>query len=69
MAVAPLDSRQLCLSGSNGALVVLQLTDPARDKVQLQQYRVNVQGECMGSPEGHTQVRMSYIMHVVQHST
>jgi hypothetical protein len=43
LAVAPLDSRQCCLTGSSGALVVLQLADPARDKVPMQQYRVNTQ--------------------------
>jgi hypothetical protein len=43
LAVAPLDSRQLCLCGSSGSLVVLQLSDPARDKVAMQQYRVNTQ--------------------------
>lgn len=45
LAVAPSDSRQLCLCGSSGALVVLQLIDPANDKVKVQQYRVNLQGE------------------------
>jgi hypothetical protein len=43
LAVAPLNSRQLCLCGSSGSLVVLQLSDPARDKVPMQQYRVNTQ--------------------------
>lgn len=45
MAVAPLDNRQLCMCGSNGALVVLHLADPARNKVQMQQYRVDMKGE------------------------
>lgn len=43
LAVDPLDSRQMCLCGSNGAVAVLQLHDPAADKIQLQQYRVNLQ--------------------------
>lgn len=49
LAVDPLDSRQLCLCGSNGALAVLQLNDPGTaaggggDRgVALKQYRVNL---------------------------
>lgn len=45
MSTAPFDSRQLCVCGHSGALLVLQLTDPARDKVQVQQYRVNLPGK------------------------
>lgn len=48
LAVDPLDSRQLCLCGSNGAVAVLQLQDPAADKIQAQQYRVNLQQPAAG---------------------
>jgi hypothetical protein len=51
LAVDPLDSRQLCLCGSSGAVAVLQLHNPAADKVALQQYRVNVQAG-VGKEEG-----------------
>jgi hypothetical protein len=43
LSVDPLDSRQLVLCGRAGAVAVLELTDPAADKVALQQYRVNLQ--------------------------
>jgi hypothetical protein len=48
LTVDPLDSRQVCLCGSNGAVAVLQLTDPAADKIQAQQYRVNLQQQAAG---------------------
>lgn len=52
LTVDPLDSRQICLCGSNGAVAVLQLTDPAADKIQAQQYRVNLQQQPAGERGG-----------------
>jgi hypothetical protein len=42
MVLDPLDSRRLCLTGSQGALLLLQLTNPSVDEVEVQQYRVSM---------------------------
>eukprot|EP00798_Chlamydomonas_sp_ICE-L_P003894 gene3894-13964_t len=42
MVLDPLDCRRLCLCGSQGALVVVQLNNPAQDQVDVKQFRVNL---------------------------
>eukprot|EP00775_Hariotina_reticulata_P009224 gene9224-9389_t len=54
LAVDPLDCRQLCLCGSQGALAVLQLGSPLPDRAELKQYRVNTQSSDSSRLSGAT---------------
>lgn len=48
ICVDPSDARRLVLCGARGTLIVLRLTNMARDRTEQQQYKVRC---CTGSPE------------------